>query len=314
MHRLLIFLSLAGVAMAQTGFEGPVLGLVQDAAHGEVMRIEGAAGSARLVGVGARFEVAAVHAGRGWVLGRTASDQPLIFGANGVPVEGSLRGAKAVVFSESGSVAAAWYPDLGVVQIIGGMPGAPAVSQELAVDQADGLAVSDNGRMLAVRTASEILVLGGVVQHPSHVHGDAGPNETDAVRQTAAVSGAVDIRFVSGSRDLLIATPASVLVWRPAAKAPAVVAEGFDGLRAAWLSPDRKSLIGVQGQSVLVRELGSGSTATYECSCRPDRLVPLAAQNTLLISAAQGEPLWVFEAGTNRRILFIPARAVEAGQ
>ena len=238
-----------------------------------------------------------------WSLARTA-----------FPSRARSKGAKNVVFSESGIVAAAWYPDQGVVQIVGGLPGAPAVVGEFAADQADGLAVSDNGRMLAVRTPTEVLVLGGVVQHPPRVHGDAGPDEPDPARQAAAVGGAVDIRFVAGSRDLLIATSKSVLLWRTTAKAPVIVAEGFDGLRAAWLSPDRHSLYGVQGQLVLVRELGSGSTSTYACSCRPERLVPLAAQNIFLISAAAGEPLWVFDAGANRRILFVPARATEAKQ
>lgn len=316
MRRLLCFLSLTGAAMAQTGFEGPVLGLVHDRSHGEVMRISGIAGSARMVGMGARFEAAAVHAGRGWVLGRTGADQLLVFGADAVPVQGSLRGAQQIVFSETGAAAAAWYPNQGVVQIIGGMPGQPAVAREFAVDQADGLAVSDSGKVIAVRVGGEVVLLGAGAPHVSRSRGgvviDDPPPSTD--RRSAQVDGAVEIRFVGGSKDLLIASSKAVLLWHSAVKAPLVLADGFDGLRAAWLSPDRASLYAAQGQSLVVREMASNTTATYNCTCHPDRVSPQATPNTFLISAAAGEPLWLFEGGASPRIVFVPAPAAEAIQ
>ena len=176
-----------------------------------------------------------------------------------MPVAGSLEGAQHVVFSESGEAS----PPPGI-RIRGsyrssadcrGTRGGAGVRG----DQADGLAVSDNGRVLAVRTLDRS---GGARRRSystvSRSTAEVGPDEPDPARQAAAVGGAVDIRFVAGSRDLLIATSKSVLLWRTTAKAPVIVAEGFDGLRAAWLSPDRQSLYGVQGQLVLVRELELG--------------------------------------------------------
>jgi len=315
MRRLLFMVSLAAISMAQTGFEGPVLGLVQNPTGGELMRINGIAGSARLVSLGIRFEVAAVHAGRGWVVGRTTAGQPLVFGSGAVPVLGSRLDVQKVVFSESGAVAAAWYPNQGVVQIVGGFPDQPAVAREFAVDQADSLAVSDNGRVLAVRAGNEVLMLGGVAPHVSRSGDSAVIDDPPGPgRESAMVDGAVDIRFIEGSKDLVIAASKAVLLWHSTAKAPRVMSDGFDGLRAAWVSSDLRSLYAAQGQSLAVRDLGSNATATYNCTCHPDRITPLASQNTFLISAAPGEPLWIFEAGANRRIIFVPAAAAEANQ
>jgi hypothetical protein len=315
MRQLLCLLSLSGAAVAQTGFEGPVLGLVHDSSRGEVMRISGIPGSSRLVAVGAHFEAAAVHAGRGWVLGRTGANEPLVFGTGAVPVQGSLGGAQKIVFSESGLAAAAWYPNQDVVQIVGGLPAQPAVKREFAVGQADSLAISDDGRVLAVRQGSEVVILGGAAPHVTRAHGDVSIDDPPATsRRSALVDGAVDVRFAAGSEDLVIAAQNTVLLWHSTAKAPRVIAEGFDGVRAAWLSPDRVSLYAVQGQALIVRELASNATATYNCACHPDRISLLATPKTFLISAGAGEPLWLFEAGASPRILFVPAPAAEAIQ
>jgi hypothetical protein len=309
---MLMLLAVAGTMLAQTSFKGPVLGFAFDAKSGEVVRMDGVLGAARQVGLGGTFAAAAVSARTGWVLGSAGADQPLVFG--GTPVPGSLNGARAVVFSELGSAAAAWYPNPGLVQVLTGFPGQPAVTREFAVEQADGLAVSDNGRLVAVRAGNEVSLLGGA-PYASRSKDRVSIDDPPATnRQSAVVDGPVDVRFVEASQDLLISTPAAAWVWPSAAKQPQMLAGGFDGLRAVWLSPDGMSLYGAQGQSIFVRDLPSGNTTTYACTCQPDRWTPLATPNTFLISAQPGEPLWIFEAGSTPRILFVPARTAEAIQ
>ena len=150
MNRLVLILTTAGVCVAQNGFNGPSLGLIRDEANGEIHRIAGIAGAARMVPAEGQLAVAAVHAGREWVLGSAGGEQPLVFGAERTPVKSSRKGAAKVVFSETGSAAAAWFPDVRVVQVITGLPNAPAVKQEYDVEfsSLDGLAVNDGGRMV----------------------------------------------------------------------------------------------------------------------------------------------------------------------
>jgi len=298
MNRLVLFLTASGVCLAQNGFNGPTLGLIHDEASGEIRRIAGIAGAARIVPAEGQSAVAAVHARREWVLTCSGAGQPVVFGVPGIPVKSSRLGATKIVFSETGTAAAAWFPDVLVVQIITGLPNAPSVRRELDVEfsSVDGVAVADSGVMAAVRSGSEVVVLG-------------------SDERRASIASVADVRFIERSRDLLVTTAGSVLLWRSTKDVPETLADGFEGLRAAHLAYDRKHLVAAVEKAILVRDLGTGESSDYPCQCRPSRLERLAGNGLFLISAAAGEPLWLFDAdGKPPRLVFVPAKATEVRQ
>ena len=106
-----------------------------------------------------------------------------------------------------------------------------------------------------------------------------------------------------------------MLLWRALKDAPETLADGFEGLRAAYLTYDRKQLVAATEKAILVRDLGSGEVSKYPCQCRPTRLDRLAPNGLFLVSSAKGEPLWLFDGGGEQpRLVFVPAKAAEVRQ
>jgi len=304
---------LPGLAAAQTGqISGPVTGYTFDtAAHGlrPILGIPGASLLGDPLNFG--FEVASVavapHQDAAFV---TAADQSfhLFRIQSGAPAELPLNGITAtperIVFSPSGS-SAALYGN-GSVQIVTGLPGAPAIYATLAqaVGASDSLALSDDGTLL-------LLASGNIVER------FAGAADWGKIADTA---GPALVAFAPGGHDAAVVDPAGagIVLYRNLTDIPAVqpLAASDDTVSAAsavaFRADGRQLLLAsATGQAVTLFDVAAGSRNAIACSCAPTALAAMG--NVFLLNDLNSAPLWLLDASTdNPTVKFVPAAATPA--
>ena len=303
---------------AQTGqVAGPVVGFVFDRAASSLRPILGIPGASVLgspLQLGYTISSAAI-APRQDSAFAFATDGTLHFlrlsagTANEASCPVCPSTAESAVFSPSGTAAALYSS--GRVQILTGLPGAPAAGAALAVgsmgetrvgaahkSSAPPMALSDDGAWLldSGRDAVELLSANG------------GP------RRLLATAGYAPVAFAPGGHDAAVADSKAGLVLfkdvsgqaaqqqlaaSPAGR-PTAVAFSADGTHVF--------ATGASQSSVLAIEVASGAGTTMECGCSPSGLVPMGA--VLRLNEMGSGPVWLLDnGGAQPRVVFVPALA-----
>ncbi|HEY1240468.1 MAG TPA: hypothetical protein VGF16_07915 [Bryobacteraceae bacterium] len=299
---------LPGLVCAQTGqISGPVTGYTFDTAARGLRPILGMPG-ASLLGdpLNFGFDVAsAAVAPRQDAAFVTAADQTfhLFRIQSGVPAELALNGITAtperIVFSPSGS-AAALYAN-GSIQIVNGLPDAPAIYATMAqaLGSSDSVALSDDGAIL-------LLASGNTVER------FAGAADWGKVADTA---GPALVAFAPTSYDAAVVdrAGAGIVLYRNLTDVPAAqpLAASDDAVSTASAVAFRANgrqllLASASGQSVTVFDVAAGSRNAIACSCAPSRLAAMG--NVFLLNDLDSAPLWLLDASTdNPTVKFVPA-------
>lgn len=299
---------LPGLVAAQTSqISGPVTGYTFDAAaHGlrPILGIPGASLLGEPLNFG--FEAASVavapHQDAAFV---TAADQTfhLFQIQSGAPTEMSLNGItvtpERIIFSPSGS-AAALYGN-GSIQIVTGLPSAPAISATLAqaVGASDSMALSDDGAIL-------LLASGNTVER------FAGAADWGKVADTA---GPALVAFAPGGHDAAVVdrAGAGIILYRdltnvPAAQPLAASDDTISSASAVAFRADGRQLLlaSASGQSVTLFDVAAGSRNAVACSCAPSALAAMG--NVFLLNDLNSAPLWLLDVSTdNPTVKFVPA-------
>jgi hypothetical protein len=261
--RFLIFVS-AACAWAQVN--GPLLGLVPDGAAVRAMYGLPAAGAVgAVISGGQTLTNIAISPAQNFAIA-TASDGStvMVTAAGGVaPVAGSSAKAGAIAVSPQGSAAALWIPSQSQIQVLTGLPSAPAVNEidVTAFGAPIVFAVSDGG------------VVAGSWTDGLRVIGADG-----SVTQVQIGERALAIAFYSGRADFCVATATRVIsVVSGSASvlydATAPVARGFEnagGVAGIAISADGRWVVTARSSGqVLVVDSTSGASSIAGCGCVP---------------------------------------------
>jgi len=305
--RILVSACLAACSLyGQAGkLAAPSLGFVFDPPAHALRRIQGIPGAA-LVGapvdfgfavsaayVAPRLDSVFVMAGDGRAhLFRLTADAPLERAVD------SMGAPLRVVFSPSGSAAALYSP--GSVQVIKGLPDAPAVSATISLHRnlrarrplPDTLAISDDGAYLLYGTGGPIELIG--------VAGNS--------RQIMAGALAA---FAPGGHDAAVISSGKLILFQDIAGA--ATERSFDGIEtpsAAAFSPDGQKLFvaSATGRAVTTIQVATGDRSALACDCAPSALIPMGS--VFRLNELGSEPLWLLDTASERGLVFVPAPAV----
>jgi len=309
----LIFVLLAASAMVfSASLEGPRMGMVFDSSTKAIRPILGIPGAAIM---GAPLKTAldlrrvAISPGQDFALASQGEhNEVVVVHLDRAPmtstlVQGAHRGPDQMVFSPGGRVAAIHYKDGNRIQVLGGLPSAPKVMDELYLSGSalhSTLAVGDDNTVLAsggnsvywVTHSGEVPILKGVGKVSAitlttarlALVADAGTNQ---IHRLQNLTNALETDILAGPAQG-IATPVAVAISSDARRA--FVANGKTGVVA---------ILDLQGKTVLHK---------IDCGCRLTGLDRLDGDNLFRLTEPSNKPMWVLEASAKEtRVVFVPA-------
>ena len=306
--RILVSACLAACSLyGQAGkLAAPSLGFVFDPPAHALRRIQGIPGAA-LVGapVDFGFAVSAAYVAPRldsvFVLAASDGRAHLFRLTADAPLERAVDSMGAplrVVFSPSGSAAALYSP--GSVQVIKGLPDAPAVSATISLHRnlrarrplPDTLAISDDGAYLLYGTGGPIELIG--------VAGNS--------RQIMAGALAA---FAPGGHDAAVISSGKLILFQDIAGA--ATERSFDAIEtpsALAFSPDGQKLFvaSATGRAVTTIQVATGDRSALACDCAPSALIPMGS--VFRLNELGSEPLWLLDTASERGLVFVPAPAV----
>ncbi len=301
---------------ADTGVARPVMGFVFDAAQRDLRPLLGIPG-ASLVGASldAGFAVASVAAFRSDYLiaveAETGQLRLLRYRGGQLSAQPLTKTGPApdrILLSPSGTAAALYYADSGVLRIFTGLPDSPAPAAETVLDGTlSTFALSDDGRAAIAQLADG----GG-----SWLIGADGKRTALLTAEPLAV-----VAFRPGSQDAVAAgrDPRILLISAETAQVSLTPARRSDSSTpvAAAFAADGKRVFLAGGEG-LIESIGldGDSSATVSCECSPSGLYPLSGTELYRLTAPSDRPLLVFDGTTvPGRVLFIPqSRETGPGQ
>ena len=213
-----------------------------------------------------------------------------------VPLDGAGSAPDSLVLSPNGTSAALWFSSLNRVQVVTGLPDAPAIRQvdaPFAGSAPGALAVSDDGAWLAGTWTSGVYAL--------------GPNgEVNRL----PVENAAALAFFPGT-DNLAAAGASALQMATGIDGFAIVStlltsadSSLQPVAVAATSGNRTVVLADQSGSVTSVDVASGTATAYDCGCQPTGLFGLGP-SAFRLTGLDGGAFKLFDAAGGA-ILFAP--------
>lgn len=291
-------------AFAQVG--APQLGWIPDGTRiRPVYGIPAAAAVGVPIPADQDFSQVAASPGRNYVLVSAAdtgivsiytSDHAL------VPLDGAGGAPDLVVLSPRGSSAVLWFTSLNRVQIVTGLPDAPAIRQVDAsfLGSAPGaLAISDDGAWIAGTWTSDAYALG-----PNGEVNRLPVESATALgffqgNHNLAAAGAAGLQTVTGIENFAVVS--NLLTSADSSLQPVAVAA----------TSDNKTLVlADQSGSVTAIDIASGTATASGCGCQPAGLFGMGP-SAFRLTGLDGGAFKLFDAASGE-ILFVPLALTEA--
>jgi len=297
-----------------TTLGGPRLGLVFDRAAGGLRPIGGIPGAAitgEPLALGFTISRAEISPAQdaALVVNARNSSVALIRASGGDWVVASLDGVEAapdsMVFSPGGSAAALYYA-AGRVQILTGLPAAPAVAGDIDVSSlpapVTAMAVDDTGSFLLMATGPAESV--SLYRIPVN----SAPILLGSFRSVSSV------RLFNAGQQALVTDTLAATVYRVTGLAGAAVtqvvaspSDGIQGLVAADTDAAGQRVFAAVGSgTVFIFDRSGGPAITLDCACTPTGLFRLAGAATFRLTELAGGPLQVLDANAAPRIVAVP--------
>ena len=273
MRRIILaacWLGAATAALAQVG--APQLGWVPDGARiRPVYGIPAAAAVGAAIPADRDFSRIAVSPARDYVLVSAADTGSVSIYTTErglTPLDGAGNAPDLILLSPRGSAAALWFSSINQVQVVTGLPDAPAIRQldasflgSLAGSGPGALAISDDGNRLA-----------GV--WPGGVY-TFGPN---AEVNRLPVENVIAIAFFQGTQDLAAAGAAGLQMvtgisgFAAASNLLSSADSSLQPVAVAATSDNRTLVVADRSGSVTTVDIGSGAATASDCGCLPEGL------------------------------------------
>jgi hypothetical protein len=298
---------------------GYTLGFVFDARSGSLRPLVGIPGAALLgapLDAGVAIRQAYVSPRQNYAVALTDGDALVVsFHAPTDPPDVATLGfdssaAGVAALSADGSAAAFYSVAEGLIRVVTGLPGAPAVAHTVPATAVAGtirlLAIGNDGATLVAAVDSTGASAATLL--------DADGNGTTLL-SSSHISA---LQFMGDTRDLLIADDvddtvsliqdvSGAALFRPLAAA----ADGIAGPIGLNISLDRNLVVVANGRAggIFVLDMTAAQPTTYACPCTPAGLSRLNGNSVFLLNGiSENSPLWLFDGdGATRRVLFIPA-------
>lgn len=302
MRATYVGLMLAAAAWAQVG--APSLGFLPNG--GFILPVRGIAASASVaapLNFGREFLKTAISPRQDFALvSETGSGAVLVANpdATTTAVADTEKFPSSIVFSPSGSAAVLWFGSSNMMQILSGLPSAPAVRtvnvsfMGSAGEQPAVLSVSDDGAWSAGAWPSGVWAFGPNGEPRSVLPGRLGlaltfvPARQDLL---AGVAGEIDsIKDVGGSA-------AVSTVYSAGGLAPVGLGVSADGSR----------IVMADGTGITTIDTASGAAARIDCGCAPEGLFGMGP-NLFRITGLTGSVFRVFDT-RSASVLQIPLTA-----
>ena len=301
---------------------GPILGLVFDTIRGGLRPIWGTPGASTLgdiLDTGISMSRAWISPGQNYVLAQVeeSGEVALLDLSRDLLALSSLGIAKSgpdqIAFSPTGASVVLHHRASRSVQLITGLPSAPALVAEIDIsglpESLSALAVSDDGG------AALLGVFEGESGSVYALTQQAEASLVSVVGQAAAIS------FLNHSRDALIADRRNheiVLLRDVTGMAQRLTlageSDGILGPVAVQVADDnRRILIANSGSSsVSVLHLDTGSIKQVPCGTAPSGLYRMGSPSVFRLTDYSEEPLLLLDAGTEEpRSIFVPRLPAE---
>lgn len=289
---------LAGAVWAQVG--APVLGYLPEG--GQIHPVLGIAASASAgpaLNFGGSFLLTAVSRRQDFALVSSLSSGAVMIArpsataaGTATPVPGVAAFPSKIVLSPSGSAAVLWFASPRMLEIVSGLPDAPAVrsinANFLSGSSGDlpaALAVSDDGAW-------------GAGAWPSGVWA-FGPN--GEVRHLLSGERSLALTFFTGRQDLAVATSSGVEsiadVGGSAAVSPLYTSDG-QAPAGLGVTPDNSKLVLAEAHGNIVTiDAATGASNTVACQCGPQGVIGMGA-SLFRITGLTGSVFRVFDVRT----------------
>ena len=292
----------------QANWSTPLLGHFYDTSSNTITKIAGIPGAASVDGSvpsASKLRAAHVAPAGNFAIAQTVDEGVVLLDwPRGEVSMRELRGAPdefaSVAFSPNGNIAAIASASQGKLQIWRGLPGSPALGQEIAFD-GDVLAVSDDGTIAATRNGGVYLV------------------EAESLKLLAAGTFSA-IAFRPGTSELAAADKDgdTVVSLRTRDGGPTTLATAEHGIAepaGLQFSADGRKLViaNRRGRSATMIDLSTHTAATVSCECSPS-LVSAGTGNAVFRITrpnSANEPLVFLDANSPEpRVFLVPVSGV----
>jgi hypothetical protein len=283
----------------------PVLGFVGRSSPTELRAILGVPGAAvfgdpLLVPSNSTTVRVAPGLAYAWIerTGEASAVLPLTATRAGVPddVVDALPSADLAAFSPLGRSLALYSSRSGKFQVIGGLPDAPRIMQELdgatLSGTPDSLAVSDDGGSILAASGRSVYLL----------------TQGSPARPVLNLSGAAALTFFPGSSDGAIADRGAGSVYLVRQASAGVLATGLDGVRDIASTISGQSLVLTNPGAIRIWTVNvtSAEVRSFDSRVGATGLNRIGDGDAFLISSEAGEPAWIFLPETGQTV-FVPA-------
>ena len=267
MRLLPIALMVAGAALARVS--GPLLGWLPDGAR--IRPMNGLPAAATLGGaanVGHLMTRIAVSPSQSYVLASDAATGEVLLIVPGVSATTLDTPVKPdqIAVSPRGLSAALWFSAAAQLEILTGLPAAPAIrpiDTSLAGSALSAIAVSDDGQWITAASSA------GVYQW--------GPD--GAPHQVYGGSDVLAIAFLAGSSDLAIATSTQLL--SIAGSAASVLYQGsFSPVGLAASFDNQEIVLADRSGTIYSVDTAAHTASLVDCQCRPSGVSASAARSS----------------------------------
>jgi len=300
-------LPLPGAAQS-VSWTPPTLGYLFDSTAKSIRPLSGIPGAASLeaaLAVSSKLEWASISPNRKFALASTREGERLLLltwsggAANAVELDGAPPSGDQAAFSAAGSVAAFWNRDARKIQVWKGLPEQPSLYKEIEATELSGLAVSDDGDVVAAAIDGGLILAG-----------------SGKMLASGSFSG---LAFLGGTHDLAAAdqTLDQVSLLRKVDSDTEIVslAGGQDGVAQpvalAFSSDNRKLIVAnLRGRSVLSIDMESRAVTTTPCECDAEGLYRAQGNSVFRLTNGSDDLIALFDGDSPEpRVLAIPAGA-----
>jgi hypothetical protein len=304
-------------SFSPSSMSGPIQGLVFDHIYGGLRPVLGFPGASTLAGVlevGMALSQAWISPQRSCVLAEIKDNREIVLldlSRDSLEVSSvgiAKPGPDQVVFSPTGASVVLHYRATHSIQLITGLPSAPALVAEVDISS-----LSESLSAMAVSDDAGAALLGVL-------EGEGGAiyvvNKRKEVGPVSVIGQASAISFLSNTRDALITDRRNhelVLIRDVTGMAQRLTLagerDGILGPVAVQVSDDNKRILIANSESstVTVLQLDDGAVKQVSCGKAPSALYRLGGPSVFRLTDFSDEPLLLLEGGAEEpRALFVP--------
>jgi DNA-binding beta-propeller fold protein YncE len=302
---LAMLLTLVTPLRAQTpAFTGPILGFAWDQ-RTESLRpffgTPGAATSGAPIDLGQEASVAAISPRNDFLVTIAAADGQVSLVT--LPtlsrrLTGCSPAPDRVVLSPQGRTVACYHSDTGTLEVVSGLPDAPAASFTLTLPLARTLSVSDDAALVAIATGDSVVL-----------------TAADGTSSTLPITAAA-LAFLPGSQDLLVADSGANQLVLVSGGVPQTLAGRGDGVAApvavAVSDDGARAFVANAAGGIVTVGIAGGECAVVAPGLVVSGFNRLNGNSLFRVTELSSGPVWILDGGsTGPRLFFIPAIQVE---